>query len=230
VADRTGSYEAELVVSDGTDDSEVATVSIEASAGESPFDMVIELTSPGEFAVVSAPTLLSQVPVIEQEDEAGNSLIMVYANNQFLILGEPGFDDEVVKPVAAFYVTASSPATVGLNFAEVSAPRFTSKSLDFGWNLIGTNHRGPAQDELSQLQIVGDTNSGIVTLHVPNTANSKKDTGHVEWEEDGDRDINANPFSNVPQDRELSDLDGYWVFLNGERAYSKILAATEETP
>jgi hypothetical protein len=222
VADVAGTYEAELVVNDGTDGSEPDSVTIMAAEGG--FDLVVELPNPGKFALVSAPTLLSQIPTIEQDDPAGSSLIMVYANNQFLIFGEPGFDEEIVKPVTAFYITASSNATVGFNFAPISAPSQTSRNLDSGWNLIGTNFPGPVQDELSQIQNT-QTNAGMITFHVPNAANGNKNPGYQDWESDGDRDLNSNPITVLP-DRNLSDLDGYWAFLDGSRMYSKLLTET----
>jgi len=219
VADLAGTYQAQLVVNDGTEDSAADTVSIVA------FDLVVGLPNPGQFTVLSAPTLLSQVPILDQEDPEGDSLIMIYANNEFIIFGEPGFDEEIVKPVTAFYITASSNATVGFNFAEITGPRQTSRNLDSAWNLIGTNFPGPAQDELSQIQNTVTT-AGVVTLHVPNAHNSNKSSGHEDWESDGDRDLNANPITELP-DRNLSELDGYWVFLNSPRTYSKILTLTE---
>jgi hypothetical protein len=151
---------------------------------------------------------------------------MVYANNQFLILGEPGFEEEIVKPLTAFYVTASSKALVGFNFARITAPVETSRSLDSGWNLIGTSVPGKAGDELVPIQITS-TNGGMVTLHVPNSANGKKAFGHENWELDGDRDLNANPITRLP-DRNISILDGYWAFLNSPRTYSKLLTDTGE--
>jgi hypothetical protein len=217
VADLAGTYEVELVVNDGKVDSEPDTVTIVA------FDQLIGLPNPGRFAVLSAPTLLSQVPTVLQEDPEGSSLIMVYANNQFLIDGEPGFDEEIVKPVTAFYITVSGNATVGLNFAEITGPIQSSRNLDAGWNLIGTNFAGPAQDELSQIQSTVVT-GGIVTLHVPNSHNGNKSVGHEDWGSDGDRDLNANPITQLPE-RNLSALDGYWVSLDSPRSYSKLLTA-----
>ena len=190
-------------------------------------DQLIALSNPGEFAVLSAPTLLSQVPTIWPVDPAGSSLIMIYSDNQFLILGEPGFDEEVVKPLTAFYVTASSDALVGFRFAQITGSVETSRSLDPGWNLIGTNTPGRAQDELAQIANT-PTDAGMITLHVPNAANGKKAFGHEDWGSDGDRDLNANPITALPG-RKLSELDGYWVFLNGPRTYSKILTETGET-
>jgi hypothetical protein len=115
---------------------------------------------------------------------------------------------------------------VGFNFAQITGPVETSRSLDSGWNLIGTNFPGPAQDELSQIQTTA-VSGGLVTLHVPNTANGKKATGHENWGTDGDRDLNANPITRLP-DRNLSVLDGYWAFLDSPRTYSKLLIDTGE--
>lgn len=189
-------------------------------------DQLVELPNPGQFAVLSAPTLLSQVPTIWQDDPAGSSLIMVYANNQFLILGEPGFEEEIVKPLTAFYITTSSNAMVGFNFAQITGPMETSRDLESGWNLIGTSTPGKARDELAPLQVTPD-NGGLVTLHVPNIANGQKGSGFEDWESDGDRDLNANPISRLP-DRNLSVLDGYWAFLTGPRIYSKLLIDSGE--
>jgi hypothetical protein len=185
------------------------------------FDQLVGLPNPGQFAVISAPTQLSQVPTVLQDDPDGSSLLMIYANSQFLIDGEPGFDEEIVKPVTAFYITVSGDATVGLNFEQITGPRQSSRDLNTGWNLIGTNFPGPAQDELSQIQITAVT-GGLVTLHVPNTQNGNKSVGHEDWGPDGDRDLNGNPITQLP-DRNLSALDGYWVFLDSPRSYSKQL-------
>ena len=118
---------------------------------------------------------------------------------------------------------------MGFNFEEISSPAITAKDLTTGWNLIGTNSRGLAEDELSQIQNT-TTTAGMVTLHVPNSATGNKDIGHVDWDvvdeglpdRDGDRDLNANPITNLP-DRNLSEYDGYWVKMDAPRDYSKIV-------
>jgi hypothetical protein len=85
---------------------------------------------------------------------------------------------------------------------------------------------GKAQDELGPIRIT-PSNGGMVTFHVPNSANGNKASGHEDWESDGDRDLNANPITRLP-DRNLSVLDGYWAFLNSPRTFSKLLADTGE--
>jgi hypothetical protein len=146
----------------------------------------------------------------------------------FIDAGDPRFAEEIVKPVTAFYVKSSANATLIFDFAEVTGPVRSTKNLVAGWNLIGTNNPGPAVDELSPIQTTS-TAAGLVTLHVPDTANGNKDFGHQDWESDGDRDLNASPITALP-DRNLSVLDGYWAFLDGPRTYSKHLTETAETP
>jgi hypothetical protein len=224
VADLAGTYVAELVVNDGTDDSAPDTVTVTAAAG----GLAINLTTPGQFAVVSAPALLSGIPIFESDDPNAVSVVMLYVDGAFIDAGDPRFAEEIVKPVTAFYVKSSANATLIFDFAEVTGPVRSTKNLVAGWNLIGTNNPGPAVDELSPIQTTS-TAAGLVTLHVPDTANGNKDFGHQDWESDGDRDLNASPITALP-DRNLSVLDGYWAFLDGPRTYSKHLTETAETP
>ena len=66
--------------------------------------------------------------------------------------------------------------------------------------------------------------SGLVALFVPDSFNDsgRKDKGHIDWTGDGDHDLNANPITTLPS-KNLSTLDGYWVFLNTTRFFSKQL-------
>lgn len=214
MADLLGDYVATLIVNDGIENSVADTVTVHA------VDLVIGLPHPGQFAVVSAPTLLSRAPTLVQDNPNGASQFLVQANGQFLLIGETGFD-EIVKPVSAFYVFASSNGSLGFTFAAIAAGGQSTKSLTAGWNLLGTNSPGTAVNELSQIQNT-TTTAGMVTLHVPNGANGNKDFGHTDWGIDGDQDRNANPISALPN-RNLSEWDGYWVFMNAPRSYSKLL-------
>ena len=195
------------------------------------FDQIIFLTEANDWTLISAPQLLSAVPVLIGDGEAA---MLAFVNGAFISPGDPGFDDDVVKPVSAFYVKADGLVGIGFNFAFRTSPGFTSKDLTDGWNLIGTNNSGLAENELSSLQVTEEDEQlgGLVTLFVPDKVNARKNLGHIDWRvlidgvDDGDHDLNANPITDLPA-RNLSTLDGYWAFLLGERPFSKNLKQAE---
>lgn len=185
------------------------------------FDETIVLkTSPGDWTLFSAPQLLSATPTVA-DDAAGTVSMLAYVGGGFITPGSALFDADVVKPVSAFFVKATSKAGIGFNYDLPTSPALTSKQLTAGWNLVGTNNTALAEDELSSIQSTPFA-SGLVTLFVPDTFNdsARKDKGHIDWTADGDRDLNANPITGLPS-KSLSDLDGYWAFLNSTRDFSK---------
>jgi len=194
-------------------------------AGGVVFDETIVLTSAGNWTLFSAPRLLGTAPTVK-DDAAGTVSILAFVNGAFITVGDPAFDGDVVKPVSAFFVNAENLAGIGFDFALPTSPGQTSKALTAGWNLIGTNNSAEAQDELSSIQNTSQV-GGILTLFVPDTFNdsTRKDLGHIDWAANGDRDLNANPITvldpvTLPN---LSTRDGYWVFLNAARTFSKQL-------
>ena len=92
-----------------------------------------------------------------------------------------------------------------------------------GWNLVGTNFAGTPQNEFSSIQDTSQT-AGMVTLHVPDTQNARKEAAFYSdaWNIAGDvdHDLNASPISELPTTF-LAVYDGYWVFMTGVRTYSK---------
>ena len=189
-------------------------------AGGATFDETIVLTTdPGDWTLFSAPQLLSAAPTVK-DDAAGTVSMLAFVNGAFISPGAT-FDADVVKPVNAFYVKATNLAGIGFNFASPTSPGQTSKALIAGWNLVGTNSQALAEDELSSIQNTSQV-GGVVTLFVPDTFNARKDLGHIDWTTNGDRDLNANPITALPNTN-LSTRDGYWVFLNAARIFSKQL-------
>ncbi len=165
-------------------------------AGGPTFDETIVLTDKGEWTLFSAPQLLSVRPTIK-DDAAGIVSILAFVNGDFIGPLDPAFNGDVVKPVSAFFVQATNLAAIGFNFADPTSLDQTSKALIAGWNLVGTNSQASAKDELSSIQNTSQV-GGIVTLFVPDTFNARKDKGHIDWSDEGDRDLNANPITALP--------------------------------
>ena len=176
------------------------------------FNATIALTEAGKWALMSAPTLLSEAPTFI--DDAGGAIaLLVYKNGVFVTPSE----EDMINPLNAFYVRTTSTGKVGLKFATISDPAFASKQLSAGWNLVGTNYNGLAKDEFATLR------PEIVALFVPDTYNSRKGTDYIPWDEDANHDLNADPITELPADHNLSKYDGYWVFMNAIKAFAKSL-------
>lgn len=182
------------------------------------FDATIALTGAGQWALVSAPALLSEAPTVT-DDADGAIALLVYRNGAFVV--PSAGDDELVNPLSAFYIKTISTGKIGLKFATIDPPIHASKQLSAGWNLVGTNNNGLAENEFSSIQNT-PTNAGMVTLFVPDTYNSRKDTGYASWNESANHDLNANPITALP-DNNLSAYDGYWVFMDAIKAFVKNL-------
>jgi len=176
------------------------------------YDLTIALTEAGEWTLVSAPQLLSEAPAII-DDEAAVVAMLGYESGEFTT----PTDSE--KPVSAFYVQTTNMGGIGFTYATATSLTQTSKDLAIGWNLIGTNSVGTAIDEFSSIQNTG-TDAGMITLHVPDTQNERKDYGNTVWSTDGDRDLNANPITELPV-KNVSIYDGYWVFMNVAKTFAK---------
>ncbi len=182
------------------------------------YDETITLTEADQWALVSAPTLLSETPAVV-DDEAGTVALLVHDGAGF---NAPTVSDaDIVKPVSAFYVKTTNKGGIGFNYAVIGAPTNTSKQLNAGWNLVGTNNAGAVQNEFSSIQNT-ETAAGMVTLFVPDTYNSRKDMGYASWDVDANQDLNANPITALPGNN-LSKYDGYWVFMNAAKAFVKNL-------
>jgi len=175
------------------------------------FNATIALTEAGKWALMSAPTLLSEAPTVT-DNLGGAVALLVYRNGAFVVPSEG--DDELVNPLSAFYVKTTSTGKVGLKSATISSPTQVSKQLSAGWNLVGTNNNGSAENEFATLQ------PEIVALFVTDTYNSRKDFGYMSWGLDAQ--YNANPITALP-DNSLSAYDGYWVFMNAAKAFVKNL-------
>ncbi len=182
------------------------------------FNTTVALTQAGQWALISAPTLLSQAPTVT-DDESGAIALLVYRNGAFVV--PSAGDEELVNPLNAFYIKTTSTGKVGLKFTTVGSPTQVSKQLSAGWNLVGTNNPGLAENEFSSIQNT-PTNAGMVTLYVPDTYNSRKDTGYNSWGENANHDLNANPVTALPDDN-LSEYDGYWIFMDAVKAFVKNL-------
>lgn len=188
------------------------------------FNATIVLTEAGEWALISAPALLDEAPTVTDND-SGVVALLVYRNGAFVIPSEG--DDELVNPLSAFYVKTTNAGEVGIKFATISSPTQVSRQLSAGWNLVGTNNDGSAVNEFSSIQNIGQ-NGGMVTLFVPDTYNSRKDTGYTPWGEDANQNLNANPITALPDNNNLSKYDGYWINMqaaaNGSvLSFSKLL-------
>ena len=196
-----------------------ATANITAAQGDLvAFDVTIALIEAGKWALVSAPTLLSEAPTAT-DNTGGAVALLVYRDGAFVV--PSAGDDELVNPLSAFYVKTTSTGKVGLKFATISSPTQASKQLSAGWNLVGTNNTGMAQNEFSSIQNTAQT-AGMVTLFVSDTYNSRKDTGYSSWGENANHDLNANPITVLPSNN-LSAYDGYWIFMNSALAFIKNL-------
>ncbi len=186
------------------------------------FDSTINLTAPGEWALVSAPTLLDKAPTVT-DDGDGAVALLVYENGEFVT---PSADNEdIIKPVSAFFVKTTSTGQVGFSYANITSPTQTSKQLSTGWNLVGTNYDGLAEDEFSSIQDT-ETSAGMLTLYAPDAYNSKKDSGFSSWDGYEDRDLNARPITALP-DYNLSRYDGYWVYLNAAKTFIKNVSSDD---
>lgn len=185
------------------------------------YDQTLALTEADGWTLVSAPQLLSEAPAVVSDDE-GSAALLVYEGGEFVSPSE--FSEDLKKPVGAFYAKTENKGGVGFKYAE-SGPASTSKDLTVGWNLVGTNNAGTAQNEFSSIQNTG-TDAGMVTLFVPDSYNSKKEAANSDfytaWGEDANHDINANPITNLPENN-LSIYDGYWIFMNAAKAFVKNL-------
>ncbi len=187
-------------------------------AGGATYDQTIALTEAGQWAIVSAPQLLSELPVIV-DDGNGAVSILAYVGGQFIDSGDAAFDTDVVKPVSAFFVKPTNKAGMGFNYDPTPGP--ITKTLISGWNLIGTNNDGVVQDELSSIQNTEQV-AGMLTLFAPDTYNARKESGFFTvWAPDANHDLNAYPISGLP-DNSLSSYDGYWVNMSAAKDYSKI--------
>ncbi len=182
------------------------------------YDETIALTDADAWALISAPKLLSEAPAVVDNNATGTVALLIYGNGAF---GSPAADNaDIVKPISAFYTKVDSGGGVGFRYADTSsAPSQTSKDLVAGWNLVGTNNSGTVQDEFSSIQNT-ETVAGMITLYVPDTYNARKDSGSNPWASDGDRDLNANPITGLPA-KDLSTHDGYWVFMNAAKSFTK---------
>ena len=81
--------------------------------------------------------------------------------------------------------------------------------------MVGTNDDGLAVNEFATLQ------PEWTALYVPDTYNSRKDTGYVSWGDDGNDQFNANPILDAVPDRNLSVYDGYWIHMNAAKMFTK---------
>ncbi|OGN00594.1 MAG: hypothetical protein A2736_02650 [Candidatus Yanofskybacteria bacterium RIFCSPHIGHO2_01_FULL_41_27] len=189
--------------------------------GGTIYDQTIALTEVNGWTLISAPQLLSDAPAVASDD-GGSAALLVYEGGEFVSPSE--FSADMKKPVGAFYAKTENKGGVGFKYAE-SGPANTSKDLTVGWNLVGTNNAGLAQDEFSSIQNTG-TDAGMVTLYVSDTYNSRKEAAnsdfYTSWGGDGNHDINANPITNLPGNN-LSIYDGYWVFMNTTKEFVKNL-------
>ncbi len=183
----------------------------EAPAPTPNFDETIGIDD-NEWVLISAPRLLSEAPTIT-DDEGGAVALLVYRNGAFVV--PSAGDDELVNPLSAFFIRTTNAGEVGFNFAVSNSPTQVSKQLNAGWNLVGTNDDGLAENEFATLQ------PEWTALYVPDTYNSRKATGHTSWGDDGDGQFNANPILNLVPDRNLSPYDGYWVSMNAPKVFSK---------
>ncbi len=174
------------------------------------FDEMITIDA-GEWALISAPRLLSEAPSID-----GEAALLVYRNGAFVI---PSIgDDELVNPLSAFYVKTTNEGDVGFNFADGGFP--ASRQLTEGWNLVGTSYTGAPINVFSTIVRTNDPNNeGVATLNVPIDYNNNKDTGG-EWEGiSGDIDLSRWDTDDVGV---LNPYDGYWVYSNAVKTYSLV--------
>ncbi len=186
------------------------------------FNQTLAVRDASGWALVSAPRLLAENPTVIDDNGDTEGGLMPHQGGSFLNPGESGFNDSVRTPVGAFFVNTDTTAGIGFEYESTPKPGQTSKQLTEGWNLIGTNNNeGNAQDELSGIQNT-EQDPGLLTLYVPETRNAKTDIG-ISWAPNVNRDINANPITQLPGDGELSAVDGYWAKLSGERTLSKQL-------
>lgn len=184
------------------------------------FNATIVLTEAGEWTLISAPTLLDGAPTVTDND-SGVVVLLVYRNGAFVVPSEG--DDELINPLSAFYVKTTNAGKVGLKFATISSPTQVSRQLTEGWNLVGTNYPGLAVDEFSSILNTEQT-AGMVTLYVPDTYNAGKDIGYNPWGSDANHDLNANLIDESEWGwNDLSEYDGYWVFMNVAKAFVKNL-------
>ncbi|GEM_PF-3547507 len=186
------------------------------------YALTIALTEPNQWALVSAPTLLSEAPTIV--DDAGGPISLLAYENGAWFYPAGNIDNslnDAFKPVSAFYAITTNKGGIGFKYAIISNPTQTSKQLTTGWNLVGTNTNSSAQNEFATIQNT-PTDSGMVTLYVPGISNSRKDWGYTPWESDANHDLNANPITELVNNN-LSEYDGYWVFMNAVKAFVKNL-------
>ncbi len=186
--------------------------------GTKTYDETIALTSAGQWALVSAPKLLSGVPAVIN-DGTSSVALLVYEGGAF-VSPEIGNGD-IIKPVSAFYVKTTNKGGVGFNYAVLSdsdPTTFVSKQLTTGWNLVGIGNIGTGKpvNEFSTIIKTNDSNNkGVITLNVPTTYNLRKDIGGVWGGAIGNIDI-----SNWANDiGVLNPYGGYWVYTNADRTY-----------
>ncbi len=179
-------------------------------AGGDTYDQTIALTEAGQWALVSAPTLLSEEPAIV--DDGGEAeVVLAYENGAWAI---PGVEN--TKPASAFYIKTTTKGGIGFKYY-TGDPTQVSKQLTEGWNLVGTNSNGTPVNEFSTIINTNDPdNEGVITLNVPKTYNDRKDVGGV-W----DGAIGNIDISNWPTNV-LNPYDGYWVYTNADKTYSLI--------
>ncbi len=185
------------------------------------FNDIIALTEAGKWTLVSAPTLLNETPTIT-DDEDGAVALLVYENGEFVTPSEN--NENIIKPVNAFYVKTTNTGKVKFKYANITSPTQTSKQLTTGWNLVGTNNDGSAQNEFSSIQNT-PTNSGMVTLFVSDIYNARKNFGYISWGEDANQDLNANPITELPENNNISKYDGYWIFMNAAKEFVKQISS-----
>ena len=178
----------------------------------------VNLTTANEWAVISAPTKLT---TFVSEDI---STIMAYVGGEFVVVNDTN-SDLLLEPVNAFYVLPSeSSASITFTWNDPSSQETSSRDLSVGWNLVGTNNSGTAQNEFASIQNTAQK-AGMLALFVPDTYNSRKNSGYISWG-GGTGDLNANPITSLPGGN-LSKYDGYWVNLASSAVYEKFLISSE---
>lgn len=182
------------------------------------YDQTVALTATDEWTLLSAPRLLDEKPTVETDDGQSADLL-TYSDGGWVSGGSSTFEEEVKRPVGAFYARASDRAGIGFSYKTNNQPSETAQPLTKGWNLIGTNREQHVTDALSSLQVY-DHSAGITTLFQRDTYNARKDFGHNAWNL-GSPEKNADPISGLP-DKNMTAYDGYWVYASGSTTYSKL--------
>lgn len=195
------------------------TVNVVLPAG---FDATLVLNAPNQWTLFSAPRSLSAIQ-INPADITGSILTFNGATQQFTQVTDLA-SPELLNPLNAFYVMPNKVTLIGFTFALAGDPALVSKPLSNGWNLIGVNNAGLAENELSSIQSIANAQStaltGLRTLFVPQTYNGRKSL-FADWLVNANIDLNANPIVGLP-DLTLSPYDGYWVNISGSETFSKI--------